>query len=137
MRVSGGPWRWACRDRPWPPGIAPGARLVLQERPTDGLRRIALQYAHEELSQATQNWSKSRQLGSGSYGAVFKGEMKDGTQVAIKMIDLGALKSSGQPGAHIDLSGTQLRTEDMAGFDQEVATLSKSRAQFPIPCELY
>ncbi|CAK9020585.1 unnamed protein product [Durusdinium trenchii] len=42
--------------------------------------------------------------------------MKDGTQVAIKMIDLGALKNSGQ-------------TEDMAGFDQEVATLSKCNAQ--------
>lgn len=93
------------------------ARLIMPmkaERPTDGLRRIALQYTHEDLSQATQNWSKSRQLGSGSYGAVFKGEMKDGTQVAIKMIDLGALKNSGQ-------------TEDMAGFDQEVATLSKFR----------
>jgi hypothetical protein len=30
----------------------------------------------EDLSEATLKWSKSRQLGSGSYGAVFKGEMK-------------------------------------------------------------
>lgn len=30
----------------------------------------------QDLSDATLNWSKSRQLGSGSYGAVFKGEMK-------------------------------------------------------------
>eukprot|EP00434_Breviolum_minutum_P017629 symbB.v1.2.015560.t1/scaffold1166.1/size134334/11 len=83
-------------------------------RVSEAMRGISLQYDHKDLSDATLNWSKSRQLGSGSYGAVFKGEMKDGTQVAIKMIDLGALKSSGQ-------------TEDMAGFDQEVATLSKFR----------
>ena len=30
----------------------------------------------EELRAATRDWSKSRQLGSGSYGAVFKGEME-------------------------------------------------------------
>ena len=189
----------------------------------------------QDLSDATLNWSKSRQLGSGSYGAVFKGEMKvqsihwidwehwdvcwslcqhvfpwcngkglqwysgyafrtwrhvqksrhqkavnfswcsdsdgffqcwiqnfredsftmdfltsmdqwswqDGTQVAIKMIDLGALKSSGQPlgevfsatfSMELAVGSSQvkfqavIRTEDMAGFDQEVATLSKCGA---------
>lgn len=67
---------------------------------------------------------------------------QDGTQVAIKMIDLGALKSSGQPLGEVSATFSMelavgssqvkfqavIRTEDMAGFDQEVATLSKCGA---------
>ena len=37
---------------------------------------LPLQMALQELRVATRDWSKSRQLGSGSYGAVFKGEME-------------------------------------------------------------
>ena len=39
----------------------------------------------EDLSEATLNWSKSRQLGSGSYGAVFKGEMKAQQKLAVNL----------------------------------------------------
>ncbi|CAE7796781.1 PBL2 [Symbiodinium sp. CCMP2592] len=89
-----------------------------QRRPTvrvsEMLAEIAIRYNYEELRAATRDWSKSRQLGSGSYGAVFKGEMEDGSEVAIKMIDLGALGAAGQ-------------TEDMAGFEEEVKNLSKFR----------
>ncbi|CAJ1420580.1 unnamed protein product [Effrenium voratum] len=85
-----------------------------QSRESYDLGRISLRYTYEELSEATKNWSKGRQLGSGSYGAVFKGEMKDGSEVAVKMIDLGALAKTDQ-------------SEDMAGFDKEVETLSKFR----------
>eukprot|EP00439_Symbiodinium_sp_Y106_P074754 s853_g14.t1 len=110
--------------------MAPGAAIMAprigmvtmvsesQRRPTvrvsEMLAEIAIRYNYEELRAATRDWSKSRQLGSGSYGAVFKGEMEDGSEVAIKMIDLGALGAAGQ-------------TEDMAGFEEEVKNLSKFR----------
>ncbi|CAE7779935.1 unnamed protein product [Symbiodinium microadriaticum] len=110
--------------------MAPGAAIMAprigmvtmvsesQRRPTvrvsEMLAEIAIRYNYEELKAATRDWSKGRQLGSGSYGAVFKGEMEDGSEVAIKMIDLGALGAAGQ-------------TEDMAGFEEEVKNLSKFR----------
>ena len=56
----------------------------------------------------------SRKLGSGCYGAVFRGELKDGSEVAIKAIDIGALLGKGES------------AED-AGFDEEVTMLSKFR----------
>ncbi|CAE7394372.1 unnamed protein product [Symbiodinium natans] len=106
---------------PGAPILAPRVGMVMvpeSHRPTirvsDMLSGISLRYDYEELKVATRDWSKSRQLGSGSYGAVFKGEMEDGTEVAIKMIDLGALGAAGQ-------------TEDMAGFEEEVKNLSKFR----------
>lgn len=78
------------------------------------LRAISLEYSYKELADATKNWHASTRLGSGSYGAVFKGELEDGSEVAIKAIDLGALGAQGQ-------------CPEMAGFDDEVQMLSKFR----------
>lgn len=78
------------------------------------LRAISLEYSYAELATATQNWHPSRKLGTGCYGAVFRGELKDGSEVAIKAIDLGALMDKGE------------YPED-AGFDDEVQMLSKFR----------
>lgn len=73
------------------------------------LREISLQYSYEELSVATKNWSDSERLGSGSYGSVFKGELEDGSEMAIKAIDLKALGA------------------ESSGFEEEVQMLSKFR----------
>jgi len=101
--------------------MAPAARLGmppagLGEKPrvSEFLRGISLEYSYQELTDSTHRWSTARRLGSGSYGAVYRGEMEDGSEVAIKAIDLGALGASGQ-------------TADMAGFEEEVQTLSKFR----------
>lgn len=80
-------------------------------RMTAQLREISLEYTVEELEIATLRWHKSRTLGSGSYGAVFKGELPDGSEVAIKAINLAAL-------------GAQ---SESAGFEEEVTMLSKFR----------
>eukprot|EP00931_Biecheleriopsis_adriatica_P032141 TRINITY_DN18784_c0_g1_i1.p1 TRINITY_DN18784_c0_g1~~TRINITY_DN18784_c0_g1_i1.p1 ORF type:complete len:678 (+),score=133.79 TRINITY_DN18784_c0_g1_i1:54-2087(+) len=103
--------------------MAPGAGARMQVPPANGpqqprvsefLRGISLEYSFQELTTATKSWNLTRRLGSGSYGAVYKGEMEDGSEVAIKMIDLSALVGQGQ-------------TADMAGFEEEVQTLSKFR----------
>lgn len=86
----------------------------MQQRQHDDLRSMSLEYTHQELTQATLGWHASKKLGSGSYGAVFKGELPDGSEVAIKMIDLGALRAAGQG-------------PETAGFDDEIKTLSKFR----------
>lgn len=83
-------------------------------RMSEYLRGISLEYSSDELKAATLNWDMSRKLGSGSYGAVYRGELEDGSEVAIKAIDLGALAAQGQ-------------NSEMAGFDEEVQMLSKFR----------
>lgn len=88
----------------------PRASLLEQQR----LSAISIEYTYPELARATSNFHSSRKLGSGSYGAVYKGEMEDGSEVAIKAIDLGALGAQGQ-------------TAEMAGFEDEVQMLSKFR----------
>lgn len=70
-----------------------------------GLNQISLEYTYGELQEATQNFDASRKLGSGSYGGVFRGILKDGTEVAIKALDL----------------------PEEAGFEEEVKVLSKFR----------
>lgn len=78
------------------------------------LRAISLEYQHTELASATSNFHQSRRLGSGCYGAVYRGELKDGSEVAIKAIDLGILVGKGE-------------CPEDAGFDEEVQMLSKFR----------
>mmetsp|Transcript_129879 Transcript_129879/g.225749 ORF Transcript_129879/g.225749 Transcript_129879/m.225749 type:complete len:954 (-) Transcript_129879:292-3153(-) len=69
------------------------------------LNQLSLEYSHTELVEATKNFDSSHQLGHGSYGGVFRGIQKDGTEVAIKVLDV----------------------PEEAGFEEEVKVLSKFR----------
>mmetsp|Transcript_54994 Transcript_54994/g.128608 ORF Transcript_54994/g.128608 Transcript_54994/m.128608 type:complete len:905 (+) Transcript_54994:87-2801(+) len=75
------------------------------------LRHICLEYSYKQLQDATENFSKSRQLGEGSAGTVFKAEMQDGSYAAVKVIDLSTI-------------GDMV---SVAGFEDEIAILSKFR----------
>ena len=69
------------------------------------LSQLCLEYPVSELMLATNNLDERHKLGSGAYGSVYKGTMKDGTEVAIKVINL--------------------HTE--SGFEDEVRVLSRFR----------
>merc|ERR1719262_863402 len=69
------------------------------------LNQISLEYTDAELQQATDNFNDSMKLGSGTYGGVYRGALRDGTEVAIKVLDV----------------------PDEAGFEEEVKVLSKFR----------
>ncbi|KAF4657101.1 hypothetical protein FOL46_007571 [Perkinsus olseni] len=74
--------------------------------PTDlNLNRIALEYPYADLAAATENFSPKYRLGQGSYGSVYKCQLKDQTEVAIKV----------------------LRAPKESGFREEVEVLSKFR----------
>mmetsp|Transcript_58342 Transcript_58342/g.125346 ORF Transcript_58342/g.125346 Transcript_58342/m.125346 type:complete len:838 (+) Transcript_58342:24-2537(+) len=93
---------------------AEAAAVALQVARTTQLQAISLEYPAAVLEAATEHWSRCRRLGTGSFGTVYKGELQDGSEVAIKAIDLDALRrASHRPGA--------------AGFEEEVHTLSKFR----------
>ncbi|KAI4300387.1 hypothetical protein L6164_033772 [Bauhinia variegata] len=50
----------------------------------------------KEMKEATNSFSKDRILGSGGFGEVYKGELEDGTVVAVKRARVGNLKSTEQ-----------------------------------------
>mmetsp|Transcript_64565 Transcript_64565/g.120198 ORF Transcript_64565/g.120198 Transcript_64565/m.120198 type:complete len:801 (-) Transcript_64565:103-2505(-) len=69
------------------------------------LSQISLEYSYDELQIATRNFDASYRLGDGTFGGVYRGIQKDGTEVAVKVLELN---------------------ED-AGFEEEVKVLSKFR----------
>ncbi|XP_045833702.1 probable LRR receptor-like serine/threonine-protein kinase At1g06840 [Trifolium pratense] len=54
----------------------------------DGVRT----FNYEEMALATNNFSQSAQVGQGGYGKVYKGNLPDGTVVAIKRAQEGSLQ---------------------------------------------
>ena len=58
--------------------------------PSLGCRLKAFLY--EDLTKATKNFSKSRFLGKGGYGSVYKGTLSDGQLVAVKQLNSGSVQ---------------------------------------------
>mmetsp|Transcript_56075 Transcript_56075/g.179950 ORF Transcript_56075/g.179950 Transcript_56075/m.179950 type:complete len:539 (-) Transcript_56075:217-1833(-) len=55
--------------------------------PTDAvLNRISQEFPYEDLAAATRGFSAAARLGEGTYGTVFSGLLRDGTEVAIKAL---------------------------------------------------
>ena len=74
--------------------------------PTDAnLNSISLEYSYDDIARATRNFNDAHLLGKGAYGSVYKGILKDGTEVAIKV----------------------LSNPKESGFKEEVLVLSKFR----------
>jgi len=85
--------------------VAPPPVAIAAPFADSSLNQISLEYTYTELRDATRNFSESMKLGAGSYGGVYKGVLLDGTEVAIKVLDV----------------------PDEAGFEEEVKVLSKFR----------
>ncbi|KAJ4848722.1 hypothetical protein Tsubulata_018460 [Turnera subulata] len=60
------------------------------------LGNYAKLYHLKEVKKATKNFSQDRFLGSGGFGQVYRGELRDGTLVAIKSARVGSIKSTEQ-----------------------------------------
>ncbi|XP_034694540.1 wall-associated receptor kinase-like 20 [Vitis riparia] len=58
--------------------------------------KSARMFSLKEVKKATNGFSKDRVLGSGGFGEVYKGELHDGTIVAVKSAKVGNLKSTQQ-----------------------------------------
>ncbi|KAG6741071.1 hypothetical protein POTOM_056555 [Populus tomentosa] len=64
----------------------------------------------EVLRQVTDNFSENKILGKGGFGVVYKGELHDGTKIAVKRMESGAMGTKG-----------------MNEFQAEIAVLTKVR----------
>lgn len=69
------------------------------------LNDLALEYGAAELAAATNGFSSRNQLGSGAAGAVYRGCLRGGTEVAVKVLSGGG----------------------NTGFEEEVRVLSRFR----------
>ncbi|CAK0852997.1 unnamed protein product [Prorocentrum cordatum] len=69
------------------------------------LNHVSIEYSGEDVRAATRNFDPGTLLGSGTFGSVYKGTMVDGTEVAIKV----------------------LQVPEEAGFEEEVKVLSRFR----------
>mmetsp|Transcript_20388 Transcript_20388/g.44420 ORF Transcript_20388/g.44420 Transcript_20388/m.44420 type:complete len:548 (-) Transcript_20388:136-1779(-) len=55
--------------------------------PTDAvLNRISQEFSYDDLAKATNQFGVSNRLGEGTYGTVFRGVLRDGTEVAVKAL---------------------------------------------------
>eukprot|EP00927_Polykrikos_kofoidii_P059605 TRINITY_DN54750_c0_g1_i1.p1 TRINITY_DN54750_c0_g1~~TRINITY_DN54750_c0_g1_i1.p1 ORF type:complete len:1083 (+),score=178.75 TRINITY_DN54750_c0_g1_i1:188-3436(+) len=87
--------------------IEPALGYIEGQRPkTDShLNDVSIEYPEADLRAATNDFDPSVLLGSGTFGSVYKGTMRDGTEVAIKV----------------------LQVPEEAGFEEEVKVLSRFR----------
>ncbi|XP_010480178.1 PREDICTED: probable LRR receptor-like serine/threonine-protein kinase At1g56130 isoform X2 [Camelina sativa] len=53
-------------------------------------------FTYSELKSATQDFDPSNKLGEGGFGAVYKGNLNDGREVAVKLLSVGSRQGKGQ-----------------------------------------
>ncbi|KAF8093091.1 hypothetical protein N665_0390s0001 [Sinapis alba] len=53
-------------------------------------------FAYSELKTATQDFNPSNKLGEGGFGSVYKGNLKDGREIAVKVLSAGSRQGKGQ-----------------------------------------
>ncbi|KAL5738204.1 hypothetical protein ACOSP7_030965 [Xanthoceras sorbifolium] len=59
--------------------------IVEVDEEVSGIQNTNL-YTYKELSMATENFSPANKIGQGGFGSVYKGRLRDGTLVAVKVL---------------------------------------------------
>ncbi|XP_024008133.1 probable LRR receptor-like serine/threonine-protein kinase At1g56130 isoform X2 [Eutrema salsugineum] len=65
-------------------------------------------FTYSELKSATQDFNLSNKLGEGGFGPVYKGNLNDGREVAVKLLSVGSRQGKGQFVAEIVTISTVL-----------------------------
>lgn len=64
---------------------ASAQRMIEIDEEVSGIQNVIM-YTYNELKTATENFSLANKVGEGGFGSVYKGRLKDGTVVAIKVL---------------------------------------------------
>ncbi|CAH2065726.1 unnamed protein product [Thlaspi arvense] len=65
-------------------------------------------FSYSELKSATQDFDPSNKLGEGGFGSVYKGNLSDGREIAVKVLSVGSRHGTGQFVAEIITISTVL-----------------------------
>lgn len=52
----------------------------------DNITHIVKTYTYKQLKSATDGFAASNKLGQGGFSCVYKGQLKDGTAIAVKLL---------------------------------------------------
>ncbi|KAL8154186.1 hypothetical protein V2J09_011946 [Rumex salicifolius] len=87
------------------PEILANARLIIQPAKYGGVQTTPMfrMYSIDELKEATNDFEQSAFLGEGSKGKMYKGKLKNGTQVAIRCFSLSHKYTSRNLKVRLDL----------------------------------
>lgn len=55
-------------------------------------------FSYRHLKRGTANFSEEQKLGQGGFGAVYKGRLRNGSEVAVKRIDVSSVQGSTERG---------------------------------------
>ncbi|KAL5715972.1 non-specific serine/threonine protein kinase [Ranunculus cassubicifolius] len=64
---------------------SPPTRTVEVDEEVSGISNVVM-YSYKELRIATEDFSQSHKIGEGGFGSVYKGKLKNGTLVALKVL---------------------------------------------------
>eukprot|EP01018_Ginkgo_biloba_P022352 Gb_24312 [translate_table: standard] len=76
------------------PGISPSTKDIAESPYVN--RRGPVLFTYEELNTAAQNFHSDNKLGEGGYGSVYKGNLQDGREVAIKKLSVASKRGKQQ-----------------------------------------
>lgn len=62
-----------------------GKRTVQSDEDISGIENVKI-YSYKELRKATVDFSPANKVGEGGFGSVYKGTLKDGTNIAVKVL---------------------------------------------------
>lgn len=88
--------RRSCRSSLSPSKRAKLVKAREERLKNHGAGKSARMFNMKQVKKATNGFSKDRILGSGGFGEVYKGELEDGTVVAVKSAKVGNIKSTEQ-----------------------------------------
>ncbi|CAN0929899.1 Proline-rich receptor-like protein kinase PERK9 [Linum grandiflorum] len=69
----------------------------------NGLGHSRLLFTYEEMVTATNGFSSQNLLGEGGFGCVYKGNLPDGTEVAVKQLNIGGSQGEREFKAEVDI----------------------------------
>lgn len=60
--------------------------------PYDGVSENLQRYSYRALKAATGSFAEGQKLGQGGFGAVYKGKLRNGTEIAVKVLDTNSVQ---------------------------------------------
>lgn len=76
---------------------------VYSPQESDGLVSSRSKFTYEDLAEATNGFSVQNLLGSGGFGSVYKGLLVDGTEVAVKELNIGGGQGEREFSAEVEI----------------------------------